>query len=55
MPSNQHICLECGKEFNNKFDLAICSSCLERERENYEKGIRSKYTTVFLYLSRKNY
>lgn len=49
----QHVCLECSNIFQNNLNIAICPTCLEREKKNHDKGIRSKYTTVFLYLSGK--
>ena len=40
------MCLECDKEFKNKLNVAICPECLQKERENYNKGIQPKYQTV---------
>ena len=48
-----YLCLECGKEFKNDLNLAICPECLKREEKNYRKGIPSKYVTVSLYLRKK--
>ena len=49
-----YICLECGKEFKNEFDLAVCKECLEKEREYYKKGILSKYNTINLFLKKND-
>ncbi len=48
-----YICLECEKEYKNKFNIAICQDCLEKEKENFKKGIPSKYMTVNLFLQRE--
>ena len=45
-----YLCLECGREFKNDLKLAVCPACLEKERENYENGIPSKYVTVLKFL-----
>ena len=45
-----YLCLECGKEFRNDLKLAVCPICLKKEKENYEKGIPSKYITVSKFL-----
>ena len=49
-----YICLECENEFNNELKIAICQDCLEKERENFKKGILSKYVTVNLLLEKKS-
>ncbi|MHA1491622.1 MAG: hypothetical protein ACTSRI_18455 [Promethearchaeota archaeon] len=46
-------CLECEKEYKNELNIAICPKCLEKERENYKKGIKSKYITVNLFLEKE--
>ncbi|MFX1315349.1 MAG: hypothetical protein ACFE9T_05760 [Promethearchaeota archaeon] len=48
-----YICLECGKEYKNKFNIAICQDCLEKEKEKFKKGIASNYMTVNLFLEKK--
>lgn len=48
--SKSHVCLECEEEFENKHNLAICSKCLEKARDRFEKGIRSRYETVNMFL-----
>jgi len=50
--SKYFVCLECEKEFENKKNLAICPSCLEKARENFKKGIRSHYETVNMFLEK---
>ncbi len=45
-----YLCLKCGKEFKNDLKIAICRTCLKKEKENYEKGIPSKYVTVSRFL-----
>ena len=45
-----YLCLECGKEFRNDLKLAVYQVCLQEEKENYEKGIPSKYITVLKFL-----
>ena len=45
-----YLCLECGKEFKNDLKIAVCQNCLIKEKENYEKGIPSKYITVLRFL-----
>lgn len=48
-----YICLECENEFKNELKIAICQDCLEKEKENFKKGIHSKYVTVNLLLEKK--
>ncbi len=45
-----HLCLECDQEFENELNLAICPDCLKKEKDNYKKGIPSKFETVNNYL-----
>ncbi|MBY8983113.1 MAG: hypothetical protein KGD57_09200 [Candidatus Lokiarchaeota archaeon] len=45
-----HTCLECDEEFENELNLAICPDCLKNERENYKKGVPSKFETVNIFL-----
>ncbi len=45
-PEVYYLCLKCGREFKNTLKIAVCQICLKQERENYEKGIPSKYITV---------
>ncbi|MFX1410313.1 MAG: hypothetical protein ACFFA6_08165 [Promethearchaeota archaeon] len=53
MESNiNYICLECEKEYKNEFNIAICQDCLVKEKENFRKGLLSKYITVNLFLVR---
>ncbi|MFX1322256.1 MAG: hypothetical protein ACFFAQ_11500 [Promethearchaeota archaeon] len=47
-----YVCLECEKEYKNKFNIAICQDCLAKEKENFKKGILSKYMTVNLFLEK---
>jgi DNA-directed RNA polymerase subunit RPC12/RpoP len=46
-----YLCLECGKEFENTLKIAVCPKCLEHERKNFKKGIKSKYQTVMMLLN----
>lgn len=48
-----YLCLKCGREFKNDLKIALCQRCLKKERENYEKGISSKYITVLRFLKRQ--
>ena len=50
MPVLDYMCLECGRKYKNTLDVAICPKCLKKEKEKHEKGVRSKYTTVYMYL-----
>ena len=45
-----YLCLKCGREFKNNLKIAVCQTCLKKEKENYEKGIPSNYITVSRYL-----
>jgi len=47
-----YICLECENEFKNDLKIAICHDCLENEKENFKKGILSKYITVNIHLEK---
>lgn len=49
----EYVCLECGKDFKNELNIAVCPECLNKEKENYEKGIKSKYITVNLFLEKE--
>ncbi len=49
-PKLYYLCLKCGREFKNSLKIAVCQNCLKQERENYEKGIPSKYITVLRFL-----
>jgi NMD protein affecting ribosome stability and mRNA decay len=49
-PELYYLCLKCGQEFKNDLKIAVCQTCLKQERENYEKGIPSKYITVLRFL-----
>jgi len=49
-PETYYLCLKCGREFKNDLKIAVCQICFEQERENYEKGIPSKYITVLRFL-----
>lgn len=49
-PEMDYLCLKCGREFKNDLKLAICPICLKIEKENYQKGIPSKYMTVLRFL-----
>ncbi|GAH05767.1 unnamed protein product [marine sediment metagenome] len=48
-----YLCLECGSKFKNLLQIAVCPKCLEREKKNFDNGIRSKYETVNRFLRKK--
>ena len=50
-----YICLECGVQFKNTLEIAVCSKCLEKEKKNHKNGITSKYNTVSLLLNGYNF
>ncbi len=48
--SENYVCLECGCEYENDLNIAVCPKCLEKEVSNYKAGIPSKYHTVNHYI-----
>ncbi len=49
-PEMDYLCLKCGREFKNELKLVICQVCLKLEKENYHKGIPSKFITFSRFL-----
>ncbi len=52
-PEMDYLCLNCGREFKNDLKIAVCPTCLKKERKNFEKGISPKFITVLRYLKRE--